>query len=152
MMSTRKQILEMLSAGEIDVTRATELLNETRAEDTAPADVPPIPPAPRVPPEPPAPPIAPPAPDAPIPAVGQSGRHWLHIHVSDLESGKNRVRVNVPLGLVHFGLKIGARFTDEVNNDVIRDVVDALGDDQLTGTLVEVEDVEDNERVHIFID
>ena len=53
---------------------------------------------------------------------------------------------------LYFGLKIGARFTDEVDNDVIRDVVDALGDDQLTGTLVEVEDVEDNERVHIFID
>jgi hypothetical protein len=146
-MSTRKQILEMLSAGEIDVTRATELLNEARAGDTPPAaEVPPAPPVPPV------PPVTPPAPEKPIPAVGQSWRHWLHIHVSDLESGKSRVRVNVPLGLVHFGLKIGARFTDEVNNDMIRDVVDALGDDQLTGTLVEVEDVEDNERVHIFID
>jgi hypothetical protein len=140
-MSTRKQILEMLSAGEIDVTRATELLNEVRTGDTPPAAE-----------APPAPPVPPPAPEKPIPTVGQSGRHWLHIHVSDLESGKSRVRVNVPLGLVHFGLKIGARFTDEVNNDMIRDVVDALGDDQLTGTLVEVEDVEDNERVHIFID
>jgi hypothetical protein len=140
-MSTRKQILEMLSAGEIDVTRATELLNETRSGDAAAAvDAPPPLPAPA------------PALEKPIPAVGKSGRRWLHIHVNDLESGKTRVRVNVPLGLVHFGLKIGARFTNEVNNDVIRDVVDALGDEQLTGTLVEVEDVEDNERVHIFID
>jgi hypothetical protein len=139
-MSTRKQILEMLSAGEIDVTRATELLNETRSGDATP-DAPP------------APPLAPsPAPEKPIPVVGKSGRRWLHIHVNDLESGKSRVRVNVPLGLVHFGLRIGARFTDEVNNDMIRDVVDALDDEQLTGTLVEVEDMEDNERVHIFID
>jgi hypothetical protein len=143
-MSTRKQILEMLSAGEIDVTRATEMLNEARGEDT--------PPAPEVPPVPPAPPVTPPAPEKPIPAVGKSGRRWLHIHVSDLESGKNRVRVNVPLGLVHFGLRIGAHFTDEVDNDIIRDVVDALHDEQLTGTLVEVEDEEDNERVHVFID
>jgi hypothetical protein len=140
-MSTRKQILEMLSAGEIDVTRATELLNEARTGDTAPgADAPPPPPVPI------------PAPEKPIPAAGKSGRRWLHIHVNDLESGKSRVRVNVPLGLVHFGLRIGARFTEEVNNDMIRDVVDALDDDQLTGTLVEVEDMEDNERVHIFID
>jgi hypothetical protein len=143
-MSTRKQILEMLSAGEIDVTRATEMLNEARAGDT--------PPAAEVPPAPPVPPVTPPAPEKPIPAVGPSGRRWLHIHVSDLESGKNRVRVNVPLGLVQFGLRIGAHFTDEVDNDVIRDVVDALHDDQLTGTLVEVEDEDDNERVHIFID
>jgi hypothetical protein len=141
-MSTRKQILEMLSAGEIDVTRATELLNEARAGATVPAAEPP-----------PEPPVPPPAPEQHVPEKrSRSGPRWLHIHVSDLENGKSRVRVNVPLGLVYFGLKIGARFTDEVDNDVIRDVVDALGDDQLTGTLVEVEDVEDNERVHIFVD
>jgi hypothetical protein len=144
-MPTRKEILEMLSAGEIDVTRATELLNEVRATDAAPAaEAPPVPPVPPVEPLPPQPP-------APLAAV-KAGRRWLHIHVSDLESGKNRVRVNVPLGLVNFGLKVGARFTDEVNNHVIRDVMDALEDDQMIGTLVEVEDVDDNERVHIFID
>jgi hypothetical protein len=144
-MYTRKQILEMLSAGEIDVTRATELLNEVRETNAAPAAE-----APPAPPEPPAAPL-PPRPPAP-PAAIKSGRRWLHIHVSDLESGKNRVRVNVPLGLVSFGLKVGAQFTDEVNNNVIRDVMDALEDDQMTGTLVEVEDMDDNERVHIFID
>jgi hypothetical protein len=144
-MHTRKQILEMLSAGEIDVTRATELLNEVRATNAAPAaEAPPIPPAPPVEPLPPQPPAP--------PAAAKGGRRWLHIHVSDLESGKNRVRVNVPLGLVNFGLKVGAQFTDEMNNHVIRDVMDALEDDQMTGTLVEVEDVDDNERVHIFID
>jgi hypothetical protein len=74
------------------------------------------------------------------------------VHVSDLETGKARVRVNVPLGLVGFGLKVGARFTDEMDAEMIRDVMDALQDDDLTGTLVEVEDVEDNERVHVFID
>jgi hypothetical protein len=144
-MTTRKQILEMLSAGEIDVTRATELLNEIREPNTPPAE------APRV--VPPAP-TPPPAPEAakPIPPAGQSGRRWLHIHVSDLEGGKSRVRVNVPLGLVSFGLKVGAHFTDEIDKDVIRDVMDALTDEQLAGTLVEVEDVDDNERVHIFID
>jgi hypothetical protein len=141
-MSTRKQILEMLSAGEIDVTRATELLNEMRTGDPVPAVEPP-----------PEPPVPPPAPEEHLPEKrSKSGPRWLHIHVSDLESGKGRVRVNVPLGLVHFGLRIGARFTDEVDNDVIREVVDALDDHQLTGTLVEVEDVKDNERVHIFID
>ena len=138
-MTTRKQILEMLSAGEIDVTRATELLNEARPGNAVPVED-----------EPPLPPVPPPAPEKRT--VGQGGPRWLHIHVSDLESGKSRVRVNVPLGLVHFGLRIGAHFTDEIDNDVIRDMMSALGDEHITGTLVEVEDVEDNERVHIFID
>jgi hypothetical protein len=136
-MPTRKEVLEMLSRGEIDVTRATELLNQ--------------PPEPEPVPEKTAPEAAP-VPRAPTQELARSKRRWLHIHVSDLETGKNRVRVNVPLGLVNFGLKVGARFTNEVDNDMIDDVLDALHDEELTGTLVEVEDVDDNERVHIFVD
>ena len=140
-MPTRKEVLEMLSRGEIDVTRATELLNQPPdptpvLEETAPEAVP----APRA-------PAARPDQD-----LARTKRRWLHIHVSDLETGKNRVRVNVPLGLVNFGLKVGARFTNEVDNDMLTDVLDALQDEELTGTLVEVEDVDDNERVHIFVD
>lgn len=35
---------------------------------------------------------------------------------------------------------------------MVHDVMDALKDETITGTLVEVEDLDDNERVHIFID
>ena len=60
--------------------------------------------------------------------------------------------MNVPLGLVNLGLKIGSRFTDEVDSEMMHTVMDALQDVSLTGTLVEVEDIDDNEHVHIFID
>jgi hypothetical protein len=141
-MATRKEILEMLSAGEIDVTRATELLS---AVGEGPAEP--------VTPELPMPPPAPATPVRPaVPAAGNSGRRWLHVHVSDLASGQSRVRVNVPLGLVNFGLKVGARFTNELDSEMVNDVMDVLQDDAFTGTLVEVEDMEDNERVHIYID
>jgi hypothetical protein len=144
-MATRKEILEMLSAGEIDVTRATELLNAVGPSPAESAD-----------PAPPAPPAAPAtlaASEAPaVSTSGKTGRRWLHVHVSDLASGQSRVRVNVPLGLVNFGLKVGARFTDELTDGLVDDVMEILEDDELTGTLVEVEDVEDNERVHIYID
>jgi hypothetical protein len=136
-MPTRKEVLEMLSRGEIDVTRATELLNQPPDPEPVPQE---------------AAPEAAPVPRTPAQELARSKRRWLHIHVSDLETGKNRVRVNVPLGLVNFGLKVGARFTNEVDNDMIDDVLDALHDEELTGTLVEVEDVDDNERVHIFVD
>ncbi len=62
------------------------------------------------------------------------------------------MRVNVPLGLVRFGLRIGARFTDELDEDLARDVIAALEEGTIDGTLVEVEDEEDNERVHIVVD
>lgn len=140
-MATRKEILEMLSTGKIDVTRATEMLNAVTS------------------PEPPAPPEPPAAPEPPeMPAYypekpkRKNGPRWLHIQVSELQSGKNRVKVNVPLGLVQFGLKIGSHFTDEVNREVVHNVMDALHDQELVGTLVEVEDEADNERVHIYVD
>lgn len=140
-MYTRKEILQMLSEGKIDVAHATELLNEAR-ESGEPESTPNREPAGE-----PAPQAAKTAPS------GKAGRRWLHVHVSDLESGRNRVRVNVPLGLVNIGLKIGAHFTDEMDDDhIVRKVMDALQDESLTGTLVEVEDADDNERVHVFID
>ena len=146
-MSTRKEILEMLSRGEIDVARATDLLNSARESADSAYESEPEPASP-LPPNSPAPPRAPVPPAPPVNAKGR----WLHIHVSDLESGRQRVRVNVPLGLVNFGLKIGSRFTNEIDNDTVHQVMDALQDPAITGTLVEVEDLDDNERVHLFID
>jgi hypothetical protein len=137
-MMTRKEILERLAQGEIDVDRATELLSGTLGDGEPAAPLPPVPPLAPVPPAP--------------PSAEQHGRRWLHIHVSDLESGRSRVRVNVPLGLVKFGMKLGARFTDEVDSDMMRDVMSLLEDNPISGTLVEVEDVADNERVHIYVD
>lgn len=130
-MATRKEVLEMLARGEISTDEAATLLSGAApASSDDPAPTPALKP----------------------PKAGKPGRRWLHIEVSDLASGKHRVRVNVPLGLVHFGLKVGARFTDEVDSEMMRDILDALQDGDLTGTLVEVEDLDDNERVHIFVD
>ena len=142
-MATRKEILEMLSAGEIDVTRATELLNAVGATPAESAT-----------PEPPSSPVLPPVTSVrpAEPVTGDVGRRWLHVHVSDLASGQSRVRVNVPLGLINFGLKVGARFTNELDDEMVNDVMDVLQDNEFTGTLVEVEDMADNERVHIYID
>lgn len=142
MTHTRKEILERLSAGEIDVDRAAELLNQVHEPEPAAA----IPPAAPAPPEPAR------APDLPQPAESKARRRWLHIHVSDLETGRHRVRVNVPLGLLQFGMKVGARFTNEMDSDMMANVLEALRNEDVHGTLVEVEDVEDNERVHIFVD
>jgi len=140
-------ILRMLSQGEIDVDRAAEMLG-TAQEDAPPAPLaPPDEPLPTAPPPAPAasPPPTPPAPPTP-------GGRWLHIQVSDLATGRSRVRVNVPLGLVKFGLKLGARFTDELDDETVRDVVNQLSENPISGTLVEVEDESDNERVHIYVD
>lgn len=142
-MASRKDILDMLARGEIDVDRATELLSQTHNAPTP--DAPPEPEA-SIPPAP-----APEPPRAPAPRAAGKPR-WLRVHISELDTGRNRVKINVPLGLVRLGMKIGARFTDELNEEVIGDVLQALESNQIDGTLVEVEDIEDNERVHVFVE
>lgn len=147
-MASRKEILEMLSQGQIDVERATELLAQAPA---GPAPEPPPVPEAAKPPQPPPVPSPAPPPAPPRPAAPGKPR-WLHIEVNELDSGRNRVRVNVPLGLMRFGIKIGARFTNELERDVVDEMLQALDGEEIGGTLVEVEDVEDNERVHIYVD
>lgn len=139
-MVTRKEVLQMLAEGTIDVNRAAELLSTASEEPAERRSEPPAPPAPD----------APAQPEAPV--KPKRGGRWLRIHVSDLSTGRSRVRINVPLGLVRFGLRIGARFTDELDDELARDVIAALEEGAIDGTLVEVENEEDNERVHIFVD
>lgn len=137
-MTTRKEILEMLSAGEIDVERATEMLAAPAGELDDPAL-----------------PALPVPAEAPAETMTESRKgkfRWLRVHVSDLKTGRARVRVNVPMALVNVGLKLGARFTNELDDEMIRSLLESIHDEAVTGTLVEVEDVEDNEYVRVFID
>ena len=83
--------------------------------------------------------------------VSSSSARWFRVRVTDLRTGKNKVNVNIPMGLVNVGLKMGARFAPEmegVDLDQINEMVKAGA----TGKLVEIEDVEDGERVEIFVE
>ena len=78
-------------------------------------------------------------------------RHWLHIRVTDLETGKQKVNVNLPLSWVEAGMRIGAQYRPEIAGFDFDDLVAQIHAGT-EGKLVEVEDLEDNERVEIFVD
>ncbi len=89
-------------------------------------------------------------PPPPLPAAKTSGR-WLRIRVTNLTTQAPKVNVNLPLGLVSAGLRIGQRYAPELNGidwDSLLDEVQRGAN----GKLVEVEDQDDNERVEIFVD
>ena len=76
------------------------------------------------------------------------GPNWLRVRVSDMD-GKNKVAVNVPIGMFKFGLKLAKNFTNEL------DGIDMSGISKMVGknnTLVEVEDESSNERVRIYFE
>jgi len=82
---------------------------------------------------------------------GQSNPKWLRIKVSNLESGKDKVSVNIPFGLVEFGLGIANVFStndDQINLDQVKDIITSSE----SGILIEVEDNGSNEQVKIFFD
>jgi hypothetical protein len=77
---------------------------------------------------------------------------WLKIRVRTLDTGRNKVNVTLPLGLVNFGLgvarRFGANFDDEPH---IESVWEMLKEGQ-RGELINVEDEEDNEQVLIYLE
>ncbi len=76
---------------------------------------------------------------------------WMRIRVTDLKTGRAKVNVNLPMGLVNFGMKMGARFAPEIEDVNLEEVIKAIKEGA-QGKIIEVEDEEDNERVQIYIE
>ena len=125
----RMQILKMLEEGKITAADAAALLEalETGAEKAQENDQ--------------------------SPAPGQKAR-WLRVRVTDQATGKRKVSVNVPIGLVNVALKVGAKFVpelDEMDSAQVTEALEAIKSGA-HGKIVDVEDDEDGERVEIFVE
>jgi hypothetical protein len=85
----------------------------------------------------------------PVSTMGQM--RWLHVRVTNLHSGRPKVSVNLPMSLVQAGLSLGARFAPELDDLDWQTIVDALNG-ETEGKIVEVEDLEEGERVEVYVD
>lgn len=123
----RMQILKMLEEGKISASDAAKLLSALdtgakREEKTARAGS----------------------------TTAQPAR-WLRIRVTDGYSGKQKVSVNVPMGLVNVAMKMGAKFAPEVGDIDMEEIIEAI-QSGAQGKIVDVQDDEDGERVEIFVE
>ena len=135
----RKEILDLLANGKISVESAAKLLSEGAG------------PTPDI--EGKAGPITKSEPewvDEPIVSEMGDGPSWFHVQVNDLHSGKSKVRVKIPVGVLKFGLDIGRRFASELNDLDIGEL--QAFSRSGNGLLVDVEDEEDGEHVRIYFD
>ncbi len=124
--TNRSDILAQLAAGEISADQAAEQL---RGEGSPAATM--VPP--------------------PVPWPASLANRWLRIRVSDLATGRQRVNVNLPMSWVAAGLRIGSRYSAELDRLDVPQLLSEL-EAGAGGQIVEVEDLEDGERVQIFID
>lgn len=76
---------------------------------------------------------------------------WLRVRVTDRASGKLKVNVNIPVGLLDVGLKMGARFAPDMDGMDLNAIHAAIKGG-MQGRIIEVDDEKDNERVEIFVE
>jgi SHOCT-like protein len=76
---------------------------------------------------------------------------WLRIRVTDVATGRSKASVQIPLGLIDAGMKIGAHFAPEVEGVDMSNVLEAVRSG-MTGKIIDVIDDEDGEHVEIFVE
>ena len=87
--------------------------------------------------------------------VRDSKGRWFRVRVTDLKTGKRKVNVNIPLGLVEVGAKLGVRLggrnDPELSHYDFNEIMSMIKGGA-EGKIVDVEDEEDNERVEVYVE
>lgn len=76
---------------------------------------------------------------------------WFRVRVAELNSGRNKVNVSLPMSLVNVGIKMGARLAPDVEGLDFDEIMEAIRSGA-QGKIVDVVDKEGDERIEIFIE
>lgn len=120
----RMQILRMIEEGKISAAEGAELLRALDSADRGTVNE---------------------------PLKGSSKPRWFRVRVTDTKTGRNKVDVNIPMGLVNVGIKMGAKFAPEIDGAQYETIMDAIRSGQ-HGKIIDVFDEEDGEHVEIFVE
>lgn len=82
---------------------------------------------------------------------GKGGGRFFRVRVTDTDSGKTRVNVRLPLGMVNAGIRMGMRFSPEVEGLDATRLAEALSAGE-TGQIMDIYDDEDGEHVEVYIE
>jgi hypothetical protein len=76
---------------------------------------------------------------------------WLRVKVTDLKNGQIKFNINLPIGLVKVGVRLGAQFgTGDLSFDNAQ-VMNAIREGQI-GKIAEIMNESENERVEIWLE
>lgn len=120
----RMHILRMIEEGKISASEGAELLRALEKKDSATSSE---------------------------PLRGASEPRWFRVRITDLGTGRNKVNVNIPMGLVNVGMKMGARFAPEMEGVDYEELMEAVRAGK-QGKVIDITDNEDGERIEIFVE
>jgi hypothetical protein len=78
-------------------------------------------------------------------------RGWLRVRVTDMATGRTKVNVNLPLGLMDAGLRIGAQYAPDLQGVDLDQLISEIKAGA-SGKIIDVLDEEDGEHVEIFVE
>lgn len=128
----RLKILNLVQAGKITPQEGVQLL-EALSKTPGPKSVPP-------------PPVV-----MPPPPLTPGGPRWLRVRVTDTTSGKTRVNVRLPVTLLNAGVKMGARFSPELGQEQMDEIIAAIKAGEI-GQIVDIYNDEDKEHVEVMLE
>jgi len=83
--------------------------------------------------------------------LAASGAKWLRVRVTEINSGRSKASVQIPIALIDAGMKIGAHFAPEIDGVDMSQLMEALRTG-MTGKIIDVTDDEDGEHVEIYVE
>jgi hypothetical protein len=81
----------------------------------------------------------------------RTAAQWFRVVVTDTQSGKTRVNVRLPVSLVNAGMKMGARFSPQIDGLDRKQLVEFL-QSGTTGKVIDVLDDDGGEHVEVYIE
>ncbi len=126
----RMKILKMVEEGKLSVEDGAKLLAALSGGNGASA----------------------PAPQASYASIkSPSGAKWFRIRVTDMTTGRAKVNVNLPIGLVNVGVKIAGKFAPETDTLEVQQIIEAIKSGA-QGKIIDVMDDDDGEHVEIYVE
>lgn len=84
------------------------------------------------------------------PRAGLQSR-TLRVRVTDLSTRRQKINVTIPVSLVEVGLKLGARLAPRVSGANAEEIMQAI-ESGAPGRIFEMQDLDEGERVEIFVE
>ena len=127
----RLKILKMIQEGKITAEQGMKLL-EALGQTNRPG-------------------VQPLRPDFPSSSGASHAARWFRVRVTDMDTGRIRVNIRMPINVVTTGVKLGARFSPEVEGLDMTQLMNAIRSGE-TGQIVDVIDEKDGEHIEVFLE
>lgn len=75
----------------------------------------------------------------------------VRVRVTDLAANRQKVNVTIPVSLIQVGLRLGGRLAPQLSGSALEELLRAI-ESGSTGRLLDMQDLEEGERIEIYVE